>query len=46
MKMKQNQTYLHGTYSNLTPIFIKTNENISRNCKIEISQFPDKNEPK
>ena len=41
MKMKQNQTYLHGTYPNLTPVFIKTYENISRTCKIEISQFPD-----
>ena len=41
MKMKQNQTFFHGTFSNLTPFYIKTYKSISVTSKIEISQFYD-----
>ena len=41
MKMKQNQTFFHGTFSNLTPFYIKTYKSISITSKIEISQFCD-----
>ena len=47
MEMKQNQTFFHGTYSELTSfLFDKKYSSISMSFKIKISQFYDSNELK
>ena len=48
IEMKQNQTFFHGTYSNLTSFFIgyKIRKTISMTFIIGISQFRCKTEPK
>ena len=47
MEMKQNQTFFHGTYSNLTSFcFHRRNWNVSVTFIIDIFQFQQKSEHK